>query len=170
METALEHILVNSLKADMIAYLKSHPEDFEEAIELAVIDKQPYSWRAAWLLWSCMEVDDTRIRKHIDTIIDSISTKNDSQKRDLLIILFQMELNDDRQGILFNICVDIWEKIDKKPSVRYTAFKMIVKIALNYPDLLNEVTFLTQDRYMDSLSENVKRSLFKMFKKLKPKS
>lgn len=54
-ETKLEHILTNSYKADMISYLKSHPEDFDEAIKLAIADKQPYSWRAAWLLWSCMK-------------------------------------------------------------------------------------------------------------------
>ena len=39
-ETKLEHILTNSYKADMISYLKSHPEDFDEAIKLAIADKQ----------------------------------------------------------------------------------------------------------------------------------
>jgi hypothetical protein len=54
METALEWTLTNSYKADMISYLAAHPEDFEEVVKLAIADKQPYSWRAAWLLWSCM--------------------------------------------------------------------------------------------------------------------
>jgi hypothetical protein len=36
----------------LISYLSAHPEYFEEAITLAISDKQPYSWRAAWLLWS----------------------------------------------------------------------------------------------------------------------
>ena len=65
-ETKLEHILTNSYKADMISYMKSHPEDFEEAIKLAITDKQPYSWRAAWLLWSCMDKNDQRINKYIE--------------------------------------------------------------------------------------------------------
>jgi len=49
----------------MISYLKSHPDDFEEIIKLAIVDKQPYSWRAAWLLWSCMDKNDQRIHKYI---------------------------------------------------------------------------------------------------------
>ena len=48
METALEWTLINTYKADMISYLAAHPEDFEEAIKLAITDKQPYSWRASW--------------------------------------------------------------------------------------------------------------------------
>ena len=39
--------------------------DFEEIIKLAIVDKQPYSWRAAWLLWSCMDKNDQRIHKYI---------------------------------------------------------------------------------------------------------
>ena len=167
METALEHILTNSYKADMISYLESHLEDFEEAIRLAISDKQPYSWRAAWLLWSCMDKNDQRIKRYIKDIINTLTTKNDDQQRELLIILQQMELDEEYEGVLFNICVDVWEKINKKPSVRYNAFKLIVKIAKNHPDLSYEVIFLTQNKYMDSLSDTVNKSVSKMIKELK---
>ncbi|MCK5103860.1 MAG: hypothetical protein KAR17_13645, partial [Cyclobacteriaceae bacterium] len=92
METTLEHILTNSYKADMISYLESHPDDFEEAIRLAISDKQPYSWRAAWLLWSCMDKNDQRIKSYIKDIINTLTSKNDDQQRELFIILQQMEL------------------------------------------------------------------------------
>jgi hypothetical protein len=36
METAFEHILISANKAGMIAYMAVHPEDFEEAVELAI--------------------------------------------------------------------------------------------------------------------------------------
>jgi len=39
METALEHFLTSSYKADMISYMDTHPEDFEEAIKLAISNK-----------------------------------------------------------------------------------------------------------------------------------
>lgn len=80
-------MLTNSHKAGMIAYMKSHPEDFTEIIKLAVADKQPYSWRASWLLWSCMNKNDQRIRKYLKTIIDILPNRNDSQQRELLMIL-----------------------------------------------------------------------------------
>jgi len=164
METALEHILTSSYKAEMISYMNAHPEDFEEAINLAISNKQPYSWRAAWLLWSCMEENDQRIQGYIRNIINTLTTKNDDHQRELLKILLQMELNEEYEGFLFNVCVTVWEKINKKPSVRLTAFKIIVKIAKKYPDLSHEIIFLTQNQYLDSLSPTVKRSISRMIK------
>jgi hypothetical protein len=166
METALEWTLTNSYKADMISYLASHPEDFEEVIKLAVADKQPYSWRAAWLLWSCMEDNDQRIHKYLKRIINTISDKNDDQQRELLIILQKMEISKELEGSLFNHCVTVWERIGKKPSVRYNAFKIIVKIAKKHPDLSDEIAFLIQDQYLESLSPTVKKSISKMIKKI----
>ena len=162
METALEQVLTNSYKAGMISYMATHPEVFEEAIQLAISDKQPYSWRAAWLLWSIMEVNDPRIQGCIKDIIGAISNRNDNHQRELLKILQQMEINEEYEGILFNLCASVWEKIKKKPSVRFTAVKMMVKIAKNHPDLSREIIFLTQDQYMDSLSAAAKKSIIKM--------
>jgi hypothetical protein len=164
METALEHILTNFYKAGMISYMAAHPEDFEEAIKLAISDKQPYSWRAAWLLWSCMEENDQRIQRYIKDIISIISAKSDDHQRELLKILQQMEVNEEYEGLLFNLCLTVWEKINKKPSVRFNAFKMMVKIAKNHPDLSQEIIFLTQDQYMDSLSLAPRKSIYKMIK------
>lgn len=166
-ETKLEHILTNSYKADMISYMKSHPEDFEEAIKLAITDKQPYSWRAAWLLWSCMDKNDQRIKKYVERIIDTLSTKSDDQLRELLIILQRMELKEEYEGKLFDICVNIWGKIGKQPSLRYNAFKLMIKIIKRHPDLLKEIGFMTESRYTDSLSDTVKKSISKMISGLK---
>jgi hypothetical protein len=166
METELEYILTHSYKADMISYIKSHPENFEEAIKLAISDKQPYSWRAAWLLWSCMDKNDQRVHKYIDKIIDVLPTKDDDQLRELLIILQRMELSGDQEGKLFDLCINTWENIGKQPSLRFNAFKLIVKIAKRHPDLSNEINFLTESHYMDSLSDTVKKSILKMMQVL----
>ena len=161
METTLEYILTNSYKSEMISYMKSHPEDFEEALRLAITNKQPYSWRAAWLLWSCMEKNDERIVRYIEKIIDTLQTKCDEQVRELMIILQRMELKDHYEGKLFDICVDFW-KTGKQPSVRYNAFKLMVKILKKHPDLSKEIIFLTDSHYTDSLSDNLKKSISKM--------
>ena len=167
METKLEYILTNSYKAEMISYLKSHPEDFDEVIQLAIADKQPYSWRAAWLLWSCMDKNDARVVQYIEKIIDTLPSKYDNQLRELLVILQRMELSDVYEGKLFDICVNVWEKIGKQPSVRHNAFKLMIKIIKNHPELSKEMAFLTESQYMDSLSDAVKKSVFRMIAGLK---
>ena len=148
----------------MISFMEIHPEAFEEAMELALADKQPYSWRAAWLLWSCMEENDQRIQKYIGKIIDALQTKKDGHQRELLKILLQMELKERHEVLVFNVCTGVWEKIQKDPSVRFTALKFMMKIAKKHPDLSREITFLTQDRYLESLSPAVKKSVSKMMK------
>ena len=159
METAFAHILTNSYKAEMISSMQAHPEYFDEAISLAVSNKQPYAWRAAWLLWSCMAENDQRIQKQIGKIVSSIQAKNDSHQRELLKILLQMELSEKHEVFLLDSCIKIWEGTNKKPSVRFTAFKMMVKIAKKHPDLHNEVALLTEDQYMNSFSAAAKKSI-----------
>ncbi len=166
METQLEYILTNSYKADMIIYLQSHPKDFEEAIKLALSDKQPYAWRAAWLLWSCMENNDPRVQAHVEKIIDSINSKSDGHKKDLFKILEMMEIGHECEGKLFDICVDVWEKTDKKPAVRLNAFRLLIKIAKKHKELSQEICLLTQSQYTDSLSKAAQRSLNGLLSKL----
>jgi hypothetical protein len=162
METNLEYVLTHCFKTEMIAYLNAHPEDFEEAVWLAITDKQPWSWRAAWLLWSCMTKNDPRIRQYIHAIIDAIPTKADGHRRELLKVLQEMELTEEQQGTLFSICADIWEKIGKSPSVRYQAFRFMVSLARQYPDLANEISLYTRPQYMDTLSPGIKRGVFRL--------
>jgi hypothetical protein len=169
METAFEKILTNSYKAEMISYVAAHPKSFKEAIKLTMADKQPYSWRAAWLLWSCMKKNDQRILKHVKDLIKVLPNRKDNQQREILKILQQMEIKEEIEGLLFDQCVTIWEKIAKQPSVRFNAFVMLTKIAQRYPELSQEIYVLTQDQYMESLSPAVGKSITKMINSIKSK-
>ncbi len=146
----------------MISHIAAHPENFTELIELTLSDKQPYSWRAAWLLWSCMEKNDQRLLCHIQQLISSIPYRKDEQQRELLIILQKMKLTEDAEGLLFDICISIWEAVHKKPSVRMNALKLILKIAKPYPEMLNEISYLTQEQYLEGLSSCARTAITKM--------
>ncbi|CAM4260799.1 hypothetical protein [Flavobacterium terrigena] len=165
-ETKLEHLLTNSHKAGMIAYMESHPSDFTEVIKLAIADKQPYSWRAAWVLWSCMDINDKQVRKYLKKIIDILPKRKDNQQRELLMILQRMELNNEFEGQLFDICTNIWVQINKTPSLRYNAFKLMVTISKKHPDLIREINSLTESNYTDTLSDSVKKAITKLMKNL----
>ena len=164
MNSDLEIILSTTYKEQMISYLNSHPESFEEAVQLAIGNKQPYSWRSAWLLWSCMQKNDHRIQPYVQDMINALSEKKDGHQRELIKILLDMDLTEEQEGYLFDLCSSVWEKTHKNPSVRFTAFKFLVKMAKKHPDLINEITFLCQEHYLESLSPGVKRSLSRMIK------
>ena len=162
MESILEKKLMTSYKDELISFMKANQEYFDEAIKLAISEKQPYSWRAAFLLWGCMDENDTRIRKHILSIVKSIPDKKDGHQRELLKILSKMEIDEKYEARLFDLCMNLWEDINKKPSVRVTALKFIIKIAQKHPELLHEVVFLLQDQYLETLSPGIKESVERM--------
>ena len=166
MTSQLKSKLISSYKEEMVAFLKSQPERFTEAIELAISDDQPFAWRSAFLLSSCIEDNDTRVKKYIKPILACIKSKKDGHQRELLKILYKMQLTDKSEGIVFDICIRLWEQISKDPSVRITALKFIFKIAKQHPELLNEITPLMQDHYLELLSHGVKRSVNRMIKEL----
>lgn len=167
MPTFLENKLLNSYKEEIIPFIETNPQYFDEAVKLAIRDNQPYSWRAAWLLCSCMEENDKRIKKYLNKIINAVKNKDDGHQRELLKILYKMELNEDYEGILFDICMDIWEQVTKSPSVRINALKMIIKIAKKHPQLTDEISCLLQEPYLESLSRGAKHSAAILMNQLK---
>ena len=164
--TPLEICLTHNYKDGMVSFLKTHPECWEETIQLAVTNKQPYSWRAAWLLWSCIEKNDTRIQPHIQSLIEGLKDKKDGHQRELLKILIVMELSEEQETNLMDYCIRLWKDIQKTPSIRYTAFRFIHKIALKYPELSNEIKFYTDIKYVESLSPGVRKSINKLIQSL----
>jgi hypothetical protein len=166
MREELEQVLMSFYKNGMISFMKNTPEAFEEAIELALLDEQPLSWRAAWLLFDCMEENDPRIKKHLKKIIKAVKSKSGGHQREFLRILLKMDLTENQEGILFDICMNLWEDVNNIPSVRYTGFKFIVKIAKKHPELLNELSVITRDHYMQSLSSGIRHSVKRMMKEI----
>jgi len=166
MKTQLKSKLLGSYKEEMVAFLKSQPEYFNEAIKLAISDDQPFAWRSAFYLSSCMDDNDARIKKHIKPILACIKSKKDGHQRELLKILNRMQLTDKSEGIVFDICIRLWKQIGKDPSIRITALKFIFKIAKQHPELLNEITPLMQNHYLELLSPGVKRSVNRMINEI----
>jgi urate oxidase len=78
-----------------------------------------------------------------------------------------MKLNENYEGRIFDICIKVWGQKHKAPSVRMTAFKYIVKIVKKHPELTDEITFLTQEHYLESLSPGVKNSIKRIMQELK---
>ena len=77
-----------------------------------------------------------------------------------------MELDEKYEGVLFDICMGIWEQIIKAPSVRVNALKLIVKIATKHPELKKEISFIAQDHYLESLSPGARHSVKKIMSKI----
>ena len=168
-ETNLKFTLTNSQKEFWISYIASHQDDFPELVKLSISDNQPYSWRASWLLSSCMKNNDHRVKKHIQKIIDILPERQNSQQRALLKVLQRIDIETKYEGQLFDSCSKIWQNINNNPSLRFQAFKIMIATSKKYPDLKSEIKFLTDEYYTEKLTDVVKKSILKLIVDTKPK-
>lgn len=169
MASPFEQVLLNSHKPEIIRFLQQHPEYFQEAIQLAIGEKEKVSWRAAWMLWAFLEENDARIKPYLNRIIKNIPKRSESQQRELLKIIYLMDLNEQQESALFELCLSIWKEVKMVPSLRYNALKCLMKMMKKHPELENEIRFVTTDIYTENLSHGFKHSVKLMLSKAQSK-
>lgn len=161
-----ELFLTKKSKDELLRFANSNEKNFQNIFEFSLLKNEENSWRAAWIIGHAMKKNDSRIEPFIKTLIDSIPEKTDGHQRQLMIILEKMTISEDLEGFLFDHCLSIWEDINKIPSTRITAFKILIKIAKNHPELLSELELWTSDYFTETLSAGIKHSLFNIKKEL----
>ena len=115
------------------------------------------SWRSAWIINNAMKKNDERIKKPLSKIIQSILGKDDGHQRELLKVVRKMKLTEKNEGLFFDTCMQVWEDIKKKPATRHYAGLSIIEMAKKYPDIKNELDYLTSPYYTKTLSPGIKR-------------
>lgn len=165
MNSPLEHILVTGRKADMVAYIENNPGSFEEALELAVTDRQPVCWRATWIIKNCMKKNDIRVQPYVGDFVNILANKNEGHQRELLKVLLKMELEDEYISFLYEFCVRAWKEPKNQSSLRHTSIGFILKYAKKNPDFAIGVSELADDIYLNSLSQGIRRSVQTWFDK-----
>ena len=116
-----------------------------------------------------MEENDRRVRKHVRKLTELIPQANSSLQREVLKLLLKMSIQEKQEGKLFEHCVEIWKKPKIQPGTRYYAFKTLLKISEKHPELREEVLFLAEPHYINSLSPGIARSITKLVEGLTTK-
>jgi len=167
MSEELESMLRARFNRDeLISYLENDLNAFDTAVNIALSDEQPQAWRATWLIGQCIKQDDHRVKKAVKKVIPLLSNKDDGHLREWLKIIEKSKLSERQEGEIFDLCVTIWELIDKSPSVRIVALRFLVKIVKKYPELVEEIKYLFQDHYTETLSPGINNSFYKLKKEL----
>jgi len=167
MELPLENRLINHFnKEELISAINESDNLFNQMVEITLSNRNPKSWRAPWIISQTIHKNDSRIVPHFETFVKAIDGKKDGYQRELLKIIDRMDIPEEFEGVLFDMCSSIWEIPKKSPATRIVAFKIMLKIARKYPDLKSEITFLTQKHYIETLSPGIQNSLKRMMKEV----
>jgi hypothetical protein len=157
-----EKLLSRFQKDEMVVLLNNDPDSFSQTVHLALENLPLVSWRAAWVLYHAMEENDARLHPFLPELISAIYGKSDGHQRELLRIIEKLNIPEEHEGPLFDLCMTIWEQVGKIPSVRLFAFRIILRIAKKYPEMKSEITFITQQQYTETLSPGIRRSVERM--------
>lgn len=156
---SLEYVMKHYRKDGMMRVVAERPGAVQELADM-VLGSDPYiAWRSAWLLWSSMEPDDIRVKPFVDRYLEHLPNVADNLKREIFKVLEMMNLSEKQEAILFDICVEEWKSVFKKPGVRFNAFKILVKIIHKYPEMSDFLDLLTEDQYLDTMSLTARKSL-----------
>ena len=161
----LDNILSTRLdKEFLIQLFQEQAEVHASAIQISLNKEQPQAWRATWILTHCTCKNDIRIQPFISDFIHILPDKKDGHQREILKMLHKMNLDEEQEGKLFDICMSLWENLAKAPAVRYVAFKFIHKTCTKYPELHGELAFISQDHYLETLSPGIQKIIRRIIK------
>ena len=152
--------LGKNLNRDMVGDLLEngfYKKNFNFLIKHMLEDVKPTSWRTTWVVNHLMEKDDKITKKKLSTIIKSIKDKTEGHQRELIKIVRKMKLNEENEGLFFDVCMEIWRKVNKQPAVRYYCGLYIIEMARKYPEIKNELEYLTTDYYIKTLPPGIKK-------------
>lgn len=155
-------LLVDQNKQCIIEHCSRNDYLFLELLNLALDTNDSISWRASSVLSDIMLENDARLISYINRILQLIPQVNHSHQRELLKIVYKIDVSEDLEGHIFDLALSIWRDINKQSSVRYYAFKCILKIADKHPELKNEIHLWSAPYYLDSLSKGIRHSIMKM--------
>lgn len=149
---------------EMIAHVKANSDMFFLLLRGSLSLNYDKNWRCAMLIGHLIKKKDFRLITYIDDFIEVLrDTKIDGHQRQVLVILDKMHFTEDQEGKLFDVCLTIWESVNKIPSTRMRAFWMMEKIAKNYPELQKEMKHFTVDYFIKTLSPGIKHYFVKNY-------
>lgn len=160
------NLVQNFNKKELVLFVNKNTDNFTFAMKIALSEEQPYAWRAVWIINHATKNRDPRLTKYLNLIIKNLQEKQDGHQRELLKLVEKIEIEEENEGYIFDLCMTIWGDVDKIPSVRIIALKLIIKIVKKYPELMNEIKFITQEHYLETLSPGIKKSMIKMMREI----
>ncbi|MEM1219567.1 MAG: hypothetical protein AAGH79_11665 [Bacteroidota bacterium] len=127
-------------------YIGSDPERFQALMDIFLFDEYRISQRSAWVLSHVADRHLFLIHPYIEAIIDRMLTSNnDAIKRNTLRIFAMMELPEEWQGRMVDICFNLLDNPKEPIAVRVHAMQNLWNICQKEPELIPELKVIIED-------------------------
>ena len=120
---------------------------FATLLQLALHEKDPIAWRAAWVLDGSDELKPGLARKHISRIVKALpGIESKGTLRSLLRLLTRYDITEKEQGLLIDLCFSYLVSAQYPVAVKAHAMQIIYHHVLLYPELKNELIAVIEDQ------------------------
>jgi hypothetical protein len=130
-----------------IAEVGSSSKKFESLLDLALHEKDPLAWRAAWILDGSDEKYPGLAADFISTMVRALpEIESKGSIRSLLRLLCRYEIGVEEQGILIDLCFRYLVSELFPVAVKVHAMQIIYHHVLIYPELKDELVTVIMDQ------------------------
>lgn len=129
-------------------YIGDHSDRFAELVLLFLHDEWLVTQRAAWVMSHCAENYPSLIQPHLMDMVEHLKSKklHDAVIRNSVKIFSQIELPENVQGHLLQICFDYLLSTKIPVAIQVHSMQIIYNISQDEPDLLNELKMVIEER------------------------
>jgi len=121
--------------------------NFRALLQLALKEKDPVAWRAAWVLDGSDELKPGLARKYISKIVKALpGLESLGSLRSLLRLLARWDIPEDEQGLLIDLCFSYLVSAQYPVAVKAHAMQIIYLHVLIYPELKDELVAVIEDQ------------------------
>jgi hypothetical protein len=139
---------------------------FKELINIMVTAKTPLPERAAWVMSTVTDSYPWMIFPHFNRIIDHLlHCSNSSLLRNILRLLTNIDLPEEKTGVIFDFCYKSLNDQKQPPAVRVHAMQILYNISEKEPDLKPELKLLIES-HLENASTGFANRAEKLLKKL----
>jgi len=131
----------------LIENVGNSDKKFNALLDIALYEKDPLAWRAAWILDGSDEKNPGLALNALSTIVRALpEIRSGGSLRSLLRLLCRYEISEADQGILIDLCFSYMVSELYPVAVKVHAMQIIYNHVMIYPELKEELVTVIKDQ------------------------
>ena len=147
------------------------PQNYQSLMDLALYDKRPMSWRAAYLIDKINDIQPELIKPYFIKMMEKVKTeKQKGKKRHFLKLISMNQIPTEQQGVMLDFCIETFKSSKEDVAVRVHAMQILYNLTEVEPGLITEILAIIEHEMANHSSAGITSRGSKLVKKLMKKT
>jgi len=148
--------------------IASSSDLYKMLMEIALSDNEPKSWRAAYLIDKINDNHSELLYPFLNEMIDQVRIeKSESKKRHFLKLISMNEIDQVKQGLMLEFCIETFTSAKSPVAVRVHAMQILFNISEVESALKPEILIIIENEMENHSSAGILSRGRKLVQKLR---